>query len=625
MNNELPVYLFHQGTNFNAYDLLGAHFERCGGKQGVIFRVWAPNAKLVSVVGDFNEWNSNGYDMKRLLSGVWELFVEGVNEFDSYKYQVVGSNGKTVLKADPFAFHSETPPKNASKVYSLDGFKWTDSKYFENLKSKNHLNSPINVYEVNLASWKRKDNGDYYSYIELATELVSYVKEMGYTHVEFMPLSEYPFDGSWGYQVTGYYSITSRFGTPKDFMFLVDKLHENGIGVILDWVPAHFPKDEHGLIEFDGEPLYEYHGKDRQENEVWGTRYFDLGRTEIQSFLISNAVFLFEKFHVDGIRADAVAAMLYLDYDKRPGEWFPNAYGENKNLEAIAFFHKLNKEIFARYPYALMIAEESTANVKVTGPVHEGGLGFNFKWNMGWMNDTLSYMSTDPLFRKYHHNKLTFSLTYAFSENYVLPVSHDEVVHGKRSLLNRMPGSYENKFAGNRAFVGFMMAHPGKKLTFMGEEFGQFKEWDYKEGLEFFLKDYAMHDKLSTFYKDINHFYKSTPQLYKVDNDWKGFRWIDADLCDKNLYSFIRFDDKGNSLIAIINMSGAETGKYFVKAPLGKYKMTFDSNLKKYGGKGAIKNTIYVSKQSKKYGQTGFIINLPELSFVYLEKISDKK
>lgn len=621
IKNDLPCYFFHQGTNYKAYEFLGAHVTVTGKTKGVTFRVWAPNAKSVSVVGDFNGWDVAKSIMQKISSGVYELFIENVFEFDSYKYYVVSQDGKGVFKADPYAFHSETPPYTASKVYDIEGFEWGDYEYFETLKNKNHLKSPINVYEVNLGSWKRKPDGQYFTYLELIDQLVPYVKDMGYTHVEFMPVSEYPFDGSWGYQVTGYYSITSRFGTPKDFMALINAFHKENIGVILDWVPAHFPKDEHGLFEFDGKPLYEYQGKDRQENEVWGTRYFDTGRNEVQSFLVSNACFLFEKFHVDGLRVDAVASMLYLDYDKKPGEWVPNTYGENKNLESIAFFHKLNKEVFARFPYALMIAEESTANVKITGPVHEGGLGFNFKWNMGWMNDSLSYMSLDPLYRSYHHNKLTFSLTYAFSENYILPISHDEVVHGKKSLLDKMPGDYNDKFSSNRAFMGYMMAHPGKKLAFMGEEYGQFKEWDYSEGLEFFLKDYSMHGKLSEFYKELNHFYKNTPAFYVCDDSWKGFAWIDVDLKDKNLYSFSRCDGGLNYIAVIINFSGVSTGDYFLRVPKGKYRVAFNSDDKKYGGNGVCKKKFYESRK-RNNKQTGFNIKLPKLSFVYLEKIS---
>ena len=620
MKNDLPSYLFHQGTNYNAYDFLGAHFETRDKKFGAVFRVWAPNAKTVSVVGDFNGWNKNASVMQKISNGVFEVFVENVKEFDAYKFSITAQSGEVTLKADPYAFFSETPPNTASKLYNLDGFEWTDKDYFENLKSKNPIKSPINVYEVNLASWKRNENGYYLTYSELEKELVPYVVEMGYTHVEFMPVAEYPFDGSWGYQVTGYYSISSRFGTPKEFMSLINAFHKKGIGVIVDWVPAHFPKDEHGLIEFDGAPLYEYQGKDRQENEVWGTRYFDVGRTEVQSFLISNANFMFEKFHVDGLRVDAVASMLYLDYDKKPGEWIPNVYGENKNLEAIAFFHKLNKEIFYKYPYALMIAEESTANVKITGPVHEGGLGFNFKWNMGWMNDSLSYVSLDPLYRQYHHDKLTFSLTYAFSENYVLPLSHDEVVHGKKSILDRAVGEYEDKFSTNRALMGYMMAHPGKKLTFMGQEFGQFKEWDYKEGLEYFLTAYPMHYKLHCFYKDLNAYYKKNRALYSIDDGWDGFRWIDADLNDKNLYSFMRYGDDGSHLVAIINFSGVDVQDYFVKIPEGKYRVSFNSNLKKYGGSGKFNKQIFISKK-RRNKLIGFNLSIPKLTFIYLEKI----
>ena len=616
MKNDLPCFLFHQGTNYNAYDFLGAHFV----DDGVVFRVWAPNAKSVSVIGDFNGWDKTKNKMNKISLGVYELFITGVKEYDCYKYLITSSDGREIAKADPYAFHSETPPKNASKVYNVYGYNWQDESYLKGLIGKNHLKSPINVYEVNLGSWKRHEDNSYYTYLELIDELVPYVKEMGYTHVEFMPLSEYPFDGSWGYQVTGYYSMTSRFGTPKDLMKLIDKFHSEGIGVIFDWVPAHFPKDEFGLYEFDGKPLYEYQGLDRQENEVWGTRYFDLGREEVQSFLVSNANFLFDMFHVDGIRVDAVAAMLYLDYDKRPGEWVPNEYGENKNLEAIAFFHKLNKAIFEKFPYALMMAEESTANVKVTGPVYSGGLGFNFKWNMGWMNDGLSYMQLDPIYRQYHHNKLTFSLTYAFSENYILPISHDEVVHGKKSLLDKMPGNYEDKFSGNRAFLGYMYAHPGKKLTFMGEEFGQFKEWDYKEGLEFFLLDYDMHYKLKTFYKELNHFYLSTPALYSVDDKWEGFSWIDADLNDRNIYSFIRRAED-SEVIAIINMSGAKTGDYFLKVPEGKYKVVFNSDMIRYGGSGKNKKQVYVSKKNGDK-ESGIVLILEKLSFIYIQKIS---
>lgn len=622
MKNNLASYLFHQGTNYKTYDFLGAHFTRENGQNGVVFRVWAPNAASVSVIGDFNGWDKTKNVMSLIDNdGVWEEFIAGVKEFDAYKYAVTSKRGKTVNKADPYAFHAETPPNTASKVYELSGYRWQDKEYFKNLLKNNSLNAPMNVYEVNLASWKRHKDGSYLTYNELKTELVDYVCEMNYTHVEFMPVAEYPFDGSWGYQVTGYYAITSRFGTPKEFMALVDEFHKRGIGVIVDWVPAHFPKDEHGLIEFDGEPLYENHGKDRQENANWGTRLFDYGRTEVQSFLVSNAVFMFDKFHVDGLRVDAVASMLYLDYDKKPGEWFPNVYGENKNLEAIAFFHKLNAEIFARFPYALMIAEESTANVKITGRIEDGALGFNYKWNMGWMNDALSYAATDPYFRKYHHNKLTFSMMYAYSENFVLPVSHDEVVHGKKSLLDKMPGDYEDKFAGNRAFMGYMISHPGKKLTFMGEEIGQFKEWDFADGIEFFLLDYPKHRELHEFYKELFAFYKNNDAFYSIDDNWTGFEWLDVDNADNNVIAYKRKGASGEEIIAVISFNGVAIKNYVLPVDGKKYKVVFNSDDKRFGGLNKVKKTVYNAQKAKDLKKPYKIsLEMPKLSFVYLLK-----
>lgn len=622
MKNSLASFLFHQGTNYKTYDFLGAHFTRENGQNGVVFRVWAPNAASVSVIGDFNGWDKTKNVMSLIDNdGVWEEFIAGVKEFDSYKYAVTSKKGETVNKADPYAFHAETPPNTASKVYELSGYRWQDKEYFKNLLKNNSINAPMNVYEVNLASWKRHKDGSYLTYNELKTELVDYVCEMNYTHVEFMPVAEYPFDGSWGYQVTGYYAITSRFGTPKEFMALVDEFHKRGIGVIVDWVPAHFPKDEHGLIEFDGEPLYENHGKDRQENANWGTRLFDYGRTEVQSFLVSNAAFMFDKYHVDGLRVDAVASMLYLDYDKKPGEWFPNVYGDNKNLEAIAFFHKLNAEIFARFPYALMIAEESTANVKITGRIEDGALGFNYKWNMGWMNDALSYVETDPYFRKYHHNKLTFSMMYAYSENFVLPVSHDEVVHGKKSLLDKMPGDYEDKFAGNRAFMGYMISHPGKKLTFMGEEIGQFKEWNFAEGLEFFLLDYPKHRELHEFYKELFAFYKNNDAFYSIDDNWTGFEWLDADNADNDVIAYKRKGASGEEIIAVISFNGGAIKNYVLPVDGKKYKVVFNSDDKRFGGLNKVKKTVYNAQKAKDLKKPYKIsLEMPKLSFVYLLK-----
>ena len=556
--NELPIYLFHEGTNYNAHNFFGAHFTQKGKKRGVVFRVWAKNAKSVSVVGDFNNWDTSSHPMVRINGqGIFELFIEGIKQYDSYKYAVTSDKG-TILKADPYAFHSETPSKTASKVYKIDGYKWKDSEYIEKRNTQNVYSSPVNIYEVNLASWKKHENGDYYTYRDLEKELIPYVKKSGYTHLELMPITEYPFDGSWGYQVTGYFSATSRFGTPKDFMHFIDKCHQNDIGVIIDWVPAHFPKDEHGLYEFDGTCSYEYSDPIKKEHVEWGTRVFDYGKPEVRSFLISSASFWFSKYHIDGLRVDAVASMLYLDYAKKDGEWQPNVFGGNYNLEAIDFFKALNTEIFKNYPYAMMIAEESTAFPMVTKPVSIGGLGFNFKWNMGWMNDVLSYMETDAVYRSKIHNKMTFSMAYAFSENYVLPISHDEVVHGKRSLLNKMPGEYNDKFSNVKTFLGYMMSHPGKKLMFMGQEFGQFKEWAYKEGLEFFMKEYELHAKLYTYFKDVNHLYKSTPAFYEIEDSWDGFKWLLADDADNNVYVYKRIDRSGKEILVLLNFSGKD-------------------------------------------------------------------
>ena len=547
--------------------------------------------------------------------GIFELFVKGLKQYDNYKY-CVKSQKSEVLKADPYAFHAETTPETASKIYDLDGYKWRDGEYMENLGGQAH-HKPMNIYEVNLLSFMRKENGDYYSYRELEKVLVPYVKKHGYNYVEMMPVTEYPFDGSWGYQVTGYFAVTSRLGTPKDFMSLVDAFHRENIGVILDWVPAHFPKDEFGLYEFDGAPLYENHGWDRIEHKSWGTRRFDYGRTEVQSFLISSAFIFFDKYHIDGIRVDAVASMLYLDYDKKPGEWLPNQYGDNKNIEAIEFIKKLNKSVHEAYPYAIMIAEESTAYPYVTKPVDEGGLGFDYKWNMGWMNDVLSYVAVDPLFRKYDHNKLNFSMMYAFSEHYILPISHDEVVHGKKSLLDKQFGSYEDKFAGVRAFMGYMIAHPGKKLMFMGSEFGQFKEWNYKEGLEFFLKDYEKHNKLDRFFTELNKFYLANEALYGDDDGWDGFEWIAADDADKNSLAFIRKRGK-SEIIAAINFSGADI-KYRIGVEKGGYKVVFDSDKQIYGGDGKSRKRIYNAEAISSNGKDYSIeLDMPKLSFKYL-------
>ncbi len=619
LNDNIPLYLFHQGTNYRAFDYLGAHFSVVNGENGVTFRVWAPNATEISVVGDFNEWKVGEYTMKRVSdNGIFELFIKGLKEFDTYKY-AVNHKGKIVLKADPYAFHSETPSKTASKIYDLNGFEWGDVEFLN--KKTAPYNKPMNIYEVNLASWKKHENGDFYTYREYAKELTDYLVQMGYTHVEFMPVSEYPFDGSWGYQVTGYYAVSSRFGTPKDFMYLVNECHKKGISVIVDWVPAHFPKDEHGLYEFDGTPCYENPNPTRKEHKTWGTRIFDWGRNEIQSFLISNALFLFEKFHVDGLRVDAVASMLYLDYDRKDGEWQPNEQGGNYNLQAIEFFKKLNAAVFERFPNALMIAEESTAFPMITKPTYDGGLGFNFKWNMGWMNDVLSYMSCDPYFRSGCHNKITFSMYYAFSENYILPISHDEVVHGKRSLLDKMPGTYEEKFANLRVFLAYMFAHPGKKLNFMGNEIGQFKEWADKEGIEFFMLEYDMHKKLHNYNKTINQLYASNAPLYEVEDSWDGFKWISVDESHNNVLAFERFDKSGNRIVAVMNFSGNDYVKYRLGLDAGEYQIILCSDDKKFGGNGIINKKTYKTVKKKAHGRdSSILITLPRFCGMYLVK-----
>ena len=624
---DFPLHLFHHGENFKTYDLMGAHPAVLNKKHGYVFRVWAPRAVSVSVIGDFNNWNENSHFMQRMIDNeTFELFIPNLKQFDTYKFCIRTRDGRTLHKADPYAFHTETPDvqsSNASKLYNIDGFNWSDKEYWDKQKNINIYASPVNIYEVNLLSWKLHEDGSYLTYRELAKELVPYVKKMGYTNVEIMPVTEYPFDGSWGYQVTGYYAVTSRLGEPKDFMYLVDCFHRAGISVILDWVPAHFPKDAFGLYEFDGEPLYEASQWDRKEHKVWGTRRFDFGRSEIVSFLISSAMFLFEKYHLDGLRVDAVASMLYLDYDREPGDWQPNIYGENKNLEAMAFLRRLNEAVFASFPHAMMIAEESTAWSYVTKPTYVGGLGFSFKWNMGWMNDVLSYFSTNPVFRQYEHNKLTFSMMYAFSENYVLPISHDEVVHGKASLLDKMPGTYEEKFAGVRAFMGYMMSHPGKKLNFMGSEFGQFKEWDYKEGIEFFLKQYPLHEKLSVMTKELNELYKKTPAFYQIEDSWDGFEWLAADDNTRNFLAYQRKDKDGNAIVVMLNFSGADYQNYRLGLPKGKYQLIFNSDSLRFGGSGKMKKYIFTTTKTFSHGKEYSIcFDLPKLTCVYLKKIN---
>ena len=586
-NRDMAAYLFHQGTNYKAYEYLGAHST----EDGYVFRVWAPNAERIFVVGDFNGWADICPMIRMTEGGIWEAKLPdgAVKAGDKYKYRIY-RGGVGVCKADPYGVAAELPPDTASVICDIDEYKWRDGGWLAHRKKKAGVFSsePLNIYEMHLGSWKRHDDGSMYSYAEIASELAPYVKQMGYTHIELLPVMEHPYDGSWGYQICSYYAPTARHGSPTDFMAFVDSMHEAGIGVILDWVPAHFPKDQHGLYEFDGAPLYEYQGWDRIEHEGWGTRRFDVGRNEVECFLVSNANFWIEKYHVDGLRVDAVASMLYLDYDRRPGEWVPNVYGDNKCLEAIAFFQKLNGWIEGKHPDVMMIAEESTAWANIT-KFADGGLGFDAKWNMGWMNDSLSYIAEDPLFRKYHHEKMTFALTYSFNEKYILSVSHDEVVHGKKSLLDKMWGDYWQKFAGTRAYLGFMMTHPGKKLLFMGSEFGQFIEWKYDDQLDWFLLDYEAHSKLQHYVSELNHLYLKTPALWQIDGSWDGFRWIDADNREQSIFSYRRIDKKGNEIIVLINFTPVVYEDFMLGVPYsGVYEEIFNSDSEAFGGSGVV-------------------------------------
>ncbi len=620
--NDVPLYLFHEGSNSNAYEYFGSHRKN---KNTVVFRVWAPDAKNVSVTGDFNDWSETENPMKQLKNsgGVWEAEIKNIKPYDMYKYCITAADGRTLMKCDPYGFHMETRPGTATKYYEIDDcYEWHDEKWVEGRNGKNIYESPVNIYEIHAGSWKQYDDGNFYSYRALADALVPYVKKMGYTHIEFMPLTEYPFDGSWGYQVTGYFAATSRYGEPKDLMYLVDKCHENGIGVILDWVPAHFPKDANGLYEFDGGPLYEYSDPRKGEHYGWGTRVFDFGKNEVRSFLMSSASFWLKKYHLDGIRIDAVASMLYLDYDRKDGEWVPNKNGGNENLEAVEFLQKLNENIFRDFPYAMMIAEESTSWPMVTKPVFSGGLGFNFKWNMGWMNDILRYFSLDGFFRKYNHDCITFSMFYAFSENFVLPISHDEVVHGKKSLIDKMPGSYDEKFAGVRAFLGYMMAHPGKKLMFMGQEFGQFIEWNYEKGLDWLLLDYPKHRSLQNYFKKINEFYKANPAFWQIDYSWEGFSWISSDDKDNSVIAFRRIDEKGKEIIVVCNFTNVERCDYRIGIPKkGAYKIVFNSDDVEFGGEGKGNKGKLKTESINMHGfEQSISLDLPPMSAIYIKK-----
>ena len=618
---------FSQGHAVRAQEFLGAHPEVRDGQDGWVFRVWAPHARSVAVMGDFNGWNDSDHPMELLSDGVWETFIPGLKQFDSYKFAVHTTSGRVLAKADPYAFHAETRPGTASKLYDLSGYGWGDDGWMDYRKKNPIYQKPLNIYEVHLGSWRRTGEDEMLSYRDIGKYLVPYVKEMGFTHVELLPITEHPLDASWGYQCTGYFAATSRFGIPDDLKYLIDQLHQAGIGVILDWVPAHFPKDAFGLYEFDGEPCYEYADTRKGEHADWGTRVFDYARHEVRSFLFSSALFWLEQFHIDGLRVDAVASMLYLDYGRQGGEWVPNMFGGHENLEAVDFIQELNQQIFKDHPDVMMIAEESTAWPKVSHPVGEGGLegglGFNLKWNMGWMNDILHYIKLDPYFRQFNHKDITFSLMYAFSENFVLPLSHDEVVHMKGSLINKMPGTNEEKFAGVRAFYTYMLTHPGKKLLMMGSEFGQWNEWHYEHSLDWHLLDPDQewakpHRQLQQYFKQANAFYLAHPELWELDFSWEGFEWIEANDNQANTVAFLRKDFKGDALVVVCNFSPVDRTGYTVGVPVpGVYTCIFNSDDPDFGGKGGGDHdpvrSRYVESQGREQSIT---ISLPPMSAV---------
>lgn len=621
------TFLYHQGTNHESYRLFGAHFTVLRRKSCVRFAVWAPHAQAVSVVGDFNQWDAATHPMHRSEygNGIWVAYIPGLTEGTIYKYAITTASGEVMLKSDPYAFASEVRPHTASKITKLR-YAWKDKKWQESRSQYDSYSQPMLTYEVHLGSWKRDTDGKMLSYRDIAQDLVSYVKDMHYTHIELMPLCEYPFDGSWGYQGTGYFSATSRYGAPEDLMYLVDVCHRNGIGVILDWVPGHFCRDAHGLRHFDGQPCYESGNDILAENKEWDTMNFDYGRTEVQSFLISSALFWLRQFHMDGLRIDAVANMLYLDYGHTDGRWQSNKYGGRENLEAIDFLRHLNTAVFKEFPHALMIAEESSSWPLVTKPVDMGGLGFNYKWNMGWMNDMLRYMAMDPLFRKDNHKLITFSLCYAFSENFILPLSHDEVVHGKHSLLDKMPGDYWQKFAGLRAFYGYWMSHPGKKLLFMGSDFGQFIEWKYDDSLDWHLLEYPMHQAMRTYMQQLNQFYTTHPEFWEEDYDWSGFSWISCDDCDNSVIAFVRSGRHQDAMtIVVCNFTPVVRHAYRFGVPrLGTYIEVFNSDAEVFGGSQVQNEGEFTAQDVPMHGMDQSLeLTLPPLAVIYLERKED--
>jgi 1,4-alpha-glucan branching enzyme len=618
--SDFDLYLFHEGRHFHSYRFMGAQIQQVGNRDGVRFTVWAPNAAAVQVVGDFNGWQGEQHRLKRISqSGIWTLFIPDIDKGALYKYEIQTADGRLVSKADPYAFAAELRPGTASQVTDIGGYLWGDDTWRQQEGSVSYQ-SPLVIYEVHAGSWQRNSDGSFLTYRQLAEVLVPYVKDMGYTHIELLPLAEHPLDASWGYQATGYYAATSRYGSPTDLMYLIDCCHQQGIGVIMDWVPGHFCKDDHGLRQFDGTALYEHWQTDRAENYGWGTLNFDYSTPEIRSFLISNALFWLNEYHVDGLRVDAVASMLYLDYGKESGQWSPNQYGGRENIEAIALIRQLNEAIFAEFPQALVMAEESTAWPLVTKPTYVGGLGFNYKWNMGWMNDTLRYMSLDPIHRQWEHHLLTFSLMYAFSENFVLPLSHDEVVHGKKSLVDKMPGDYWQKFANLRAFYGYWMAHPGKKLLFMGGEFGQFIEWNEAQSLDWHLLGYELHGKLKGYVQNLNHLYRQQTALWQLDHDWQGFQWIDCHDYSQSVISFLRTDDQGNFIIVIANFTPIVRYNYRIGVPkAGRYREIMNSDAECYGGSGQINGELLAQPKEWHSQPCSLELKLPPLASIYLQ------
>lgn len=589
-------------------------------KNGVVFRVWAPTARSVSVAGDFNNWNNEANYMYNIGYGVWEVFVEGVKQFCTYKYCIESEYGDRLMKADPYAFHAQTRPGQASVVYDIESYSWNDSEWFNKRKENNISSSPMNIYEIHAGSWRKYPDGNFFNYQKLADELIPYLKEMHYTHVQLMPIMEYPYDGSWGFQTTGYYAPTSRYGTPSDFMAFVDKLHGEGIGVILDWVPSNFPTDDFGLARFDGSPLYESNDPKTSKRDSWGTCLFNYARFEVTSFLVSCAMFWLDKYHIDGLRIGALSSMLYLDYGKTEGEWEPNKFGGKENLDAVDFVKRLNTAVHMYHPDVMMFAEENTSWPKLTHKIEDGGLGFDFKWNMGWMNDMLHYMSLNSMWRPFNHDSLTFSFYYAFSEKFLLPISHDEVSHGKGSLIKQMPGKYDEQFAGVRAFITYMYAHPGKKLVFMGTEIGQFDEWNHEEAIQWDLLEFEKHKKLRTFFKELNKFYLDCKPLYELDTVWKGFDWIHHDDYTNSVIAFKRTDKNGDEIVSVCNFQPIRRDEYCIGVPkYGLYDEVFNSDEERFGGSGVVNGNNIKTEVMKIHGfDQGLSLTLPPLSVIYL-------